>query len=56
MTFEQEARVMAPPEVVLGLTKDYAKGAVEPMARGWFSPETRLRAAALDRAIASGQR
>lgn len=30
--------------------------AVEPIARAWFSRETRLRVAALDRAIASGQR
>ena len=30
--------------------------AVEPMARAWFSRETRLRVAALERAIAAGAR
>jgi len=30
--------------------------AVEPMARAWFSRETRRRVAALERAIAAGAR
>jgi hypothetical protein len=72
MKFEHEARVTVPPDVVFGLTQDHAQrltwdpflshaellgGAATPaVGVAWFSPEPRLRVAAPDRAIASGQR